>query len=163
MISGLFDTREFWDRLGVAWDAEILNRNAVLGSGTQPPDEADRTRMNRWLDAVYDDFITKAAAGRGMDKERLHAVAKGRIWAGSDALASGLVDELGGFSEAIAACKKLAKIDEKARVRIQTFPKKEPTVLDVLEMLARKEAPESSEDVRVGNDRFALPTMKGLG
>jgi protease-4 len=58
------------------------------------------------LDATYADFTGKAAQGRGKSPAEIEAVAKGRVWSGSDALKIGLVDEIGGFLNATDYIKK---------------------------------------------------------
>ena len=43
------------------------------------------------------------AEGRDMTEEEVEEVARGRVWSGTRALEVGLVDELGGLEEALAA------------------------------------------------------------
>ncbi|HYW68203.1 MAG TPA: signal peptide peptidase SppA, partial [bacterium] len=65
----------------------------------------------------YEDFVEKAAEARGMSKERLHELAQGRVYTGSQALENGLVDERGGLSAAIDyACERLGAEREDTRV-----------------------------------------------
>jgi protease-4 len=49
-------------------------------------------------------------------------IAKGRIWTGEDAKRLGLVDELGGFPEALRLVRKAAKLSENAPVRLKVYP-----------------------------------------
>lgn len=58
------------------------------------------------------DFMGKVASGRGMSLAEVHKVAKGRVWSGKDALERGLVDSLGGLSEAIAIAKHESGLSE---------------------------------------------------
>lgn len=70
--------------------------------------------MDCWLKSaillcrIYSDFIDRVAAGRNMSREAVQEVAQGRIWTGRDALKHGLVDKLGGLTEAIAVARQLA-------------------------------------------------------
>ena len=73
------------------------------------------------LDAFYDGFITEAARSRSTTKERIDAVARGRIWSGTDAKARGLVDQLGGLHDAIAAARRRAGIPEGEAVDLVEF------------------------------------------
>ena len=59
----------------------------------------------------YGQFLQVVADGRGMSKTQVEAVAEGRVWSGVEAKRLGLVDELGGFNEAVAAAAKLAELD----------------------------------------------------
>ncbi|NQV87773.1 MAG: signal peptide peptidase SppA, partial [Woeseiaceae bacterium] len=64
------------------------------------------------IDNTYDDFISGVADRRAMDKQHVDKVAQGQVWTGQDALAHGLVDELGTFEDAIRIAAELAGLDE---------------------------------------------------
>ena len=56
-----------------------------------------------------------------MDRERVDAVARGRIWSGEDARARGLVDALGGFPEAVAEARRRAGVPEDEELQLVTY------------------------------------------
>ena len=60
----------------------------------------------------YDDFISKVSEFRGIDKGEVDRIAQGQVWTGSEALANGLIDEIGGLNEAIKAAAELADLDQ---------------------------------------------------
>lgn len=60
----------------------------------------------------YGRFLTLVAKSRGKTNEQIDAIGQGRIWDGGTARQLGLVDELGGLDDAIAAAAKLAKLDD---------------------------------------------------
>ena len=62
--------------------------------------------VDSWLDRIYADFTGKVAAGRGLSAERVHELARGRVWTGADARERGLVDEIGGVEEAAAIARR---------------------------------------------------------
>jgi len=65
----------------------------------------------------YEDFLEKTVEARGMSEERLHELAQGRVYMGSQALDNGLVDERGGLSAAIDyACEKIGTEREEIQV-----------------------------------------------
>jgi protease-4 len=102
---------------------------------THPFTEDEWDRVNAWLDVIYQEFITKAAEGRRMPVERMHDLARGRVWTGADAAANGLVDELGGMAAAAEIARRRAGLPASAPLRI--WPRLTP--LDQLR------PPESSE------------------
>ncbi|MBT8079828.1 MAG: signal peptide peptidase SppA [Gammaproteobacteria bacterium] len=59
----------------------------------------------------YDDFITRVSQHREMAKQDVDDIAQGRVWTGSEALKHGLVDEIGGLDDAIAAAAELADLE----------------------------------------------------
>ena len=64
------------------------------------------------IDDGYDDFISRVASYRGMDKDAVDDIAQGRVWTGVDALHNGLIDELGSLDDAIAAAASLAGLED---------------------------------------------------
>jgi ClpP class serine protease len=56
------------------------------------------------------------AKGRGLDEGTVRAFADGRIYSGQQAHALKMVDELGGFEEAVEAAAKLAGIPGKPKI-----------------------------------------------
>jgi len=109
-------------------------------AGAYSPDtpfsDTQRTAFRRTLQDIYDDFTTRVANGRDLPLERVQEIAKGRVWTGAQAKEIGLVDELGGFMTALAAAKKLGGIDEDAKVRIKTFPRKKTQQEQLQEILS---------------------------
>jgi protease-4 len=110
-IFGMFPTfQRSLDALGISTD----------GVGTTP--WAGQLRPDRELSADvkaifqlsvnngYDDFISGVAEHREMSKEVVDSIAQGRVWTGNDAIANGLVDELGELEAAIAAAAELAEL-----------------------------------------------------
>jgi protease-4 len=59
-----------------------------------------------------------------MTTEQVHEVARGRVWTGADALAHGLVDELGGVDLAAAIARRRAGLPDTAPLRV--FPRIHP-------------------------------------
>ena len=72
----------------------MLTPLSVAGGYTA---EQDRI-LNRLMDGIYKDFISKVAEGRGMTYNAARRLAKGRIYTGAEAKTLGLVDELGGLN-----------------------------------------------------------------
>jgi protease-4 len=77
------------------------------------------------MDRIYGDFVSLVARGRDLTPERVGEIARGRVWTGAQALELGLVDQLGGMTEAIAKAKELAGIDADTSVRIKRFPEQQ--------------------------------------
>jgi len=70
------------------------------------------------MTSVYDLFVKRVAEGRGLPAEKVGQFAEGRIFAASDAIGMGMVDELGGIERAIAHALKAAGLPEDAPVRV---------------------------------------------
>lgn len=68
------------------------------------------------VDEIYTNFQKAVGEGRRLDPEKVQEVSQGRVWLGTDAFHHGLVDELGGLSEAIFVAKRGAGLPENAPV-----------------------------------------------
>jgi protease IV len=122
-------------RAGITTDSVAEGARATMFAPTHPFTEDEWERINAWLDVIYRDFTQKAAAGRRMPVERMHELARGRVWTGADAAANGLVDELGGMAAAAEIARRRAGLPPGAPARL--YPRLSP--LDQLR------PPESSE------------------
>ena len=123
-------------RAGVSVDAVTEGRHADIFSPARPFSDEEWARVNSWLDRVYEDFTGKVATDRGLPAERVHDIARGRVWTGADAAGHGLVDELGGLDLAVAIARQAAGLPPAAPLR--HYPRSRP--------LDRLRPPESSED-----------------
>ena len=72
------------------------------------------------IDKVYEGFIARVAEGRHLSPDRVREIARGRVWTGAQAKTLGLVDEVGGFYEAVDKAKALAGITGQARLKTVT-------------------------------------------
>ena len=48
--------------------------------------DSQRVLFQDQLDRFYERFLAKVAAGRGLSRDEVHAVAQGRVWTGAQAL-----------------------------------------------------------------------------
>ncbi len=76
-----------------------------------------RAKFAGWMDRIYAGFITRVAEGRNLPPAKVREIAKGRVWTGEQAKQLGLVDELGGFYEAVEKAKTLAKLKGDIRIK----------------------------------------------
>jgi len=140
VLGGKFLTSDFWEKVGLSWDSVHTSTNSAMWTGTHDYSPTEWARFQAWLDRVYTDFTGKVAEGRNLPKEKVLQIAKGRIWTGEDAKELGLVDELGGFPEALLLAKKAAKIPEKEEVNLKVYPPKRSPIQMLFE-----EGPHSSD------------------
>jgi len=87
-----------------------------IGSMTRPMTPEEKRLLQGLIDNAYGQFFRAVADGRGLDEEALRPLADGRIFTGEQGLELGLVDELGGFRDAVALAGKLGKIKGEPKV-----------------------------------------------
>jgi protease-4 len=90
-----------------------------LGSEFSPQ---QRAAFAHSVDQVYDGFIQRVSTGRKLPAQRVREIAKGRVWTGAQARALGLVDQLGGFYDAVDKAKALAGLKGEVRLKRMTAP-----------------------------------------
>ena len=112
------------DKLGVNLEGVTSGRYADLYSPVRPFSPDERKKIEEQMQATYDAFVEKAAAGRQTTPERIDAIAQGRVWTGRQAKDLGLVDELGGLSRALAIARSRANIAEDAEVELVIYPQR---------------------------------------
>lgn len=87
-----------------------------LLSSNHPLTDEERAHVQGAIDDFYGKFLGRVSAGRGMTPEAIDAVAQGRIWTGAQAKEIGLIDELGGLTDAVDMARNLAGLPKTARV-----------------------------------------------
>lgn len=123
VFGGKFVLTEALGRFGVDMRGLSVGGDyADAFSPAQPFDPAQRAAFAASMDTIYDAFLTRVATGRKLDPARVQEIARGRVWTGAQARELGLVDELGGLTEAIATARRLAEIPDSASVRFKRFP-----------------------------------------
>jgi ClpP class serine protease len=105
--------------------------DAVIGARKMTDDEAKQFEAN--LYESYKRFVELAAKGRKKSFDELEAVAQGRTWLGDEALEKGLVDRLGGVTEAIELAKEKAGLPKEDRVKLELFTPKKTFLQALLE------------------------------
>lgn len=112
------------DKIGVNMEGVTSGRYADLYSPVRPFSPEERQIVESHMQATYEAFVEKAAAGRKTTPERIDAIGQGRVWTGKQAKDLGLVDELGGLQRALALAKTRAKIDPNAEVELVVYPQR---------------------------------------
>jgi protease-4 len=112
-IFGLFMTApRVLDKIGVTSDGVGTAPLAGAFDPTRALDPNVGVLIQAVIDKGYDEFTGKVAAARGSTPAEIDVHARGRVWSGSQAKDRGLVDELGGFEDALAATVSLAKLED---------------------------------------------------
>jgi len=106
--------------IGINAEQVGTNKNSVDYSVFEPMTNTFRSNMQDGIEEIYHTFLSRVSSGRGISMEEADAIAQGRVWSGVDAKRIGLVDELGGLDEAIAAAAEMVELDAYG---IKKYPK----------------------------------------
>ncbi len=91
------------DKLGINTSTVTTNPNAAFPTIFAPMTEQQRAAMQKYINHGYETFVGHVAQGRNMSVDSVKVIAEGRVWDGREGLRIGLVDQLGGLNDAIAA------------------------------------------------------------
>ncbi len=127
VFAGHMNADVFWrEKLGVTFGRTDAGRNANFYGELENWTDDQRAIVERMLDRIYNDFLERVAASRGMSEDDVDAIGRGRVWTGEQALERGLIDQIGGFTDAVAVAKELAGIDSEAEVEFVDLPRVRP-------------------------------------
>ena len=113
-----------FEKMGMNLEGVTNGKYADMYSPVRPFTPEERKKVEEQMQATYEAFVEKAAAGRSTTPERIDAIAQGRVWTGKQARELGLVDELGGLNRAIALAKSRANIAEDDEVELVIYPQR---------------------------------------
>jgi protease-4 len=119
-IGVILETAEFSHLLGtVGVDAEAITSGPLKDqpSFIRPLTPEGRAYLSGLVQDMYDQFVGMVAAARHMTPDAVRKLADGRAYTGRQAKALGLVDEIGGETEARAWLSKQHGIAENLPVR----------------------------------------------
>lgn len=105
----------------VNWDTVKTTDTADLGALYRALSPEERELVQSSIDSRYEQFIATVAEHRGMSTGEVEAIAKGRIWSGTDAEENGLVDRLGGLETSIDVMQELLDSDAEPQL-IDIYP-----------------------------------------
>lgn len=106
VISTLMNMDGLYEMLGI--EVETFKSGEHKDMFSRSLTEEERKIMQDISDEAYNQFVAAVAEGRNMSIEEVRKLATGQIYLGSQALALGLVDRLGGTDEAV---KYLAELN----------------------------------------------------
>ena len=118
VFGGKLVVTELMERLGLTTGTVAHGDRSLMYSARRGFSDEERDELAATLDAIYDDFVAKVAQGRGRDVSEIEAIARGRVWTGSDAQGVGLVDEIGGLRTAVDIARRRADLPVDAPVRL---------------------------------------------
>ncbi len=135
VIAGKVSTAGFWDMLGITWDGVKRGQNAGIWSGITSYGPSERARVEAVLDDLYATFTRNVAEARHLAPEKVREIARGRVWTGHQALALGLVDELGDLETALRRSREAIGLTPDAPVSLEVYPRPKSQFERVVDLL----------------------------
>jgi len=107
------EVHALFDKLGLR--AQTLKSGPMKDAGSpfREMTDAERAVFQELIDDLFDQFVAAVAEGRSLDPNAVRDLADGRVYSGRQALGLGLVDQLGGFWDAVDVAAELGGITGK--------------------------------------------------
>jgi len=122
VFGGKFAMQGLASKLGVGIDTVSIGTNADMESPVSNFTPEQQARFSAMIDDGYGLFLSRVEAGRHMTQAQLEPLAEGHVWTGAQAKENGLVDELGGFDQALADAAQLGGLPPGKPAIIMTLP-----------------------------------------
>ena len=97
-------------KLGVEFSVFKEGRLKDMSGFWRSPTQEEEGKFQELLTEIYDNFVYVVGRGRSMEQSKVRELATGELFTANHGLDLGLVDELGGFHQAIEAAEKLAEV-----------------------------------------------------
>ena len=154
----------FNNKLGITFDGEQTNKYAGMMTTSRALTEEEKGIIQGWVDDFYSTFKQRVSDGRKaagvaqMDMAMVDSIGQGRVWTGTDAMARGLVDEMGGLEDAIAEAEKLAGL---SHAKVVNYPVEEDFFEQLMEDLSMQSKTWAAQQM-LGTDAETAAQLKKI-
>ncbi|MBD3366629.1 MAG: signal peptide peptidase SppA [Candidatus Eisenbacteria bacterium] len=108
---------ELYEKIDARHETFKSGRHADIWTDKRHMTDEELRMADDFMNWFYEDFVASVAQGRDMTPEEVKKLAGGRVYTGRQALDIGLVDELGGLSDAVdRACEEIGVSRDDATV-----------------------------------------------
>ncbi|MZR29825.1 signal peptide peptidase SppA [Sneathiella litorea] len=138
VIVQLTEISELMKKVGVT--ATAITSGALKGepSPFKPISEAGRQNLQEMVTATYDWFVSLVASRRPLAEAEVRALADGRVVIGLKAIENGLIDEIGGMTEAQSWLESAHQIPDGLPLRTVDYSEPKPLIAQLLgEMMGK--------------------------
>lgn len=123
-LSGLLS-----DKIGVTFDNVSTNDHSDMPSVFRKMTPFEMNLMQNHVESIYKIFVSHVAEGRKKSTTAIDSIGQGRVWSGINGFEIGLVDKLGGVSEAVKLAASKAGLEH---YRIMELPKLKDTFEELM-------------------------------
>ncbi|HEY9731438.1 MAG TPA: signal peptide peptidase SppA [Drouetiella sp.] len=109
VIMHLMNLKGLGDKLGVQSEVIKTGLYKDIASSYRPITPEERSILQTLCNDSYDQFVNAVAEGRKMNVAEVRQIGDGRVYSGRQALKLHLVDQLGGYDDALDVLQKMCK------------------------------------------------------
>ena len=104
------------DKIGIGSETIKSGEFKDVGNYSRQMTDKEELMLQAVVMDGYEQFVEAVAEGRGMDREEVYNIADGSLFTGLQAYNLGLVDTLGGLTQAIELAEDMAEIERDSRI-----------------------------------------------
>ena len=119
------------------------SKHADMYSLMRPLDQEELDYMQASVENIYTRFVNTVSEGRGLEPDFVDSIAQGRVWAGSDAIKIGLVDEIGTLEDAVKWAASAGGDADLTAWNVVEYPKPLSEMERMMEMFGQGVPPEN--------------------
>jgi len=137
VIGAIPNLSQFKEKYGISFHIITQSERSQLLNPGEPTSAFDKALLESTIDTAYQLFIKRVSDGRKKPMSEVHDLAQGRVYTGIQALELGLVDEMGGITEAYQEAKKLGGLDPEKLYPIYQYTPDEISLRDCLKGMTK--------------------------
>jgi protease-4 len=111
IFTGKFALNGLYEKIGYSTFTNKRGARADLFTLDRPWNAEEERAVQGQIEYLYELFLSQVSEGRGMERDAVDAVGRGRIWSGADALNNGLCDKEGGLLDAVEEAARQGGVD----------------------------------------------------
>ena len=146
---------------GITFDSVSTGKYAELFTTDRPKTPEELGLVQHIVDDFYSKFKSRVATGRKLTVDQVEEIAQGRVWSGEQAIKIGLVDEMGGFEQALAFAKSKAGLGTNAK--IIEYPAPRDLAEQFAQLFSGEDRPLATSRLFHGSRAHAGPLAQQLG
>lgn len=169
VVGGKMIWRELLEeKLGITTTMFNRGQHAGMWTITRGWDESERAWVQEFMDETYEQFKGRVLASRGQRlKGELEEMAGGRVFTGQQALERGLIDQIGGLTDALDAAAKKVGLGPDYEIYQLPKPDEFAAFLDFMQsLMGQKEQEDEYElnpQAQLGRDPLLRAVLPLLG
>jgi protease-4 len=132
----MFNAEELTKNIGINIERVQTNDMSDFPSFDRSLSFREKNRLKKGVQEVYTTFLKRVEDGRGLSHSAVEDISQGRVWTGNQALKLGLIDEIGGLTEAINIAKKSANLKN---YKLVELPKPVSTIDKIIKTFSDQE------------------------
>jgi protease-4 len=142
VVGGKFVLKDLFDKLGISTATFSRGKNAGLFSMNTEWSDRQRRMVTNWMRQTYDQFTQRVMTNRKGKIKDIDQVARGRIYVAKQARELGMIDEIGGLTDALAYAAK--------RVHLKQYEVKSiPESHSLIDIISGRAGADDASDTRL--------------